>query len=63
MITLTTWSDLAELLDLIYELTEEGMSDDEAFVAACAELPVLLDLDTEARYVPSRVVMFERLAD
>jgi hypothetical protein len=63
MITLTTWADFAELADLIYEMTtEHGLTDDQAFVAACAELPVLLDLPPDARYRPARVVMFDLLS-
>jgi len=60
MITLNTWADLAELLDLIHELTiEHGLTDETAFVAACAELPALLDLTPDARYAPARVVLFD----
>lgn len=60
MITLETWADLAELLDLMHELMAEGgMSDDEAFRAACAELPALLELGKDARYRPARIVFFD----
>ena len=60
MITLTSWGDLAELLDLIYELQAvEHLDDDAAFVAACAELPALLDLTPDTRYEAARVVLFD----
>lgn len=59
MITLETWADLAELLDLMHELIAEGMTDEGAFVAACAEMPALLELGSDARYRPARVVFFD----
>lgn len=60
MITLNTYADFEELLDLIHEMTtEHGLTDDQAFVAACAELPVLLELPPDARYRPARVVLFD----
>jgi len=62
MITLNTWADFAELCDLIHEMTtEHGLTDDQAFVAACAELPVLLELPPDARYRPARVVVWDLL--
>jgi len=60
MITLNSWSDLAELLDLMYEVqAAEGLDDAAAFVAACAEMPILLELTPDARYAPARVVLFD----
>jgi hypothetical protein len=60
MITLSTYADFQELCDLIYELQEvEHLDDDAAFVAACAELPALLDLDLDARFAAARVVLFD----
>jgi hypothetical protein len=60
MITLNTYADFEELLDLIHELTiEQGLTDEAAFVAACAELPALLELPASTRYAPARVVLFD----
>jgi hypothetical protein len=60
MITLNTYADFEELLDLIHEMTtEHGLTDDQAFVAACAELPVLLELDLDSRYMASRIILFD----
>lgn len=60
MITLNTWADFCELADLIHELTiEDGLTDEQAFVAACAELPALLELPADARYVPCKIVLFD----
>ena len=60
MITLNTYADFEELLDLIHELTSEhGLTDEAAFVAACAELPALLELPVSTRYAPARVVLFD----
>lgn len=60
MITLNTFIDFAELCDLIHELTiEQGLTDEQAFVAACAELPALLELPPDARFVPARFVLFD----
>jgi hypothetical protein len=60
MITLNTYADFEELLDLMHELTiEQGLTDEQAFVAACAELPALLELPASTRYAPARVVLFD----
>lgn len=60
MITLNTYADLEELLDLMHELTSEhSLTDEAAFVAACAEMPALLELRPDARYAPARVVLFD----
>jgi len=60
MITLDAYADLEELLDLMHELiVEQGLTDEQAFVAACAELPALLELAPDARFVPARFVLFD----
>lgn len=61
MITLTSWAELSELLDLMHELMtlDETLDDERAFAAACAEMPALLDLTPDARYAPARVVLFD----
>ena len=60
MITLNTWADLSELLDLIYEVQQaEGLDDTAAFIAACAEMPALLEMDPATAYAPARVVLFD----
>jgi hypothetical protein len=60
MITLDCYADFSELCDLIHEMTTEGgLTDEQAFVAACQELPALLELPADARFVPARVVLFD----
>lgn len=60
MITLQTYADFEELLDLMHELIElDGLDDAAAFQAACAEMPALLDLTPDARYEPCKVVLFD----
>ena len=60
MITLETYAQFEELLDLMQELTvDAGLTDEAAFLAACAELPALLELTPDARYTPARVVLFD----
>jgi len=60
MITLESYAAFEELCDLIHELTvDAGMTDEAAFIAACAELPALLELDPASTYVPARVVLFD----
>ena len=60
MITLTTYADFEEFLDLVHELiAEDGLTDEEAFISACHEMPALLELDPASTYVPARVVLFD----
>jgi hypothetical protein len=35
------------------------MTDDQAFIAACAEMPALLEMDLDSRYVASRIILFD----
>jgi hypothetical protein len=60
MITLQTYADFQELCDLIYEVqASEGLDDAAAFQAACAEMPALLEMDVDSRYVASRFILFD----
>ena len=60
MITLTSWADLSELLDLMHEMIEvDGLDDNAAFKLACDEMAVFLELGPDARYAPCKFVAFD----